>query len=177
MVALPIASDAFRLRLARHSLLLAALALAGCATHPLPNGIPNFAPVAPALYRGGQPTAAGWAYLRTLGVTNIIKLNLEPENAPADFSIHPFPISPWQEIFGPVASDLEAAYALLLSNLQSNIPTLVHCTEGANRTGALIILYRLRISGWPKPAAIAEANLYGWPNTLPALKDYIAQQP
>jgi tyrosine-protein phosphatase SIW14 len=162
--------------------LFALFAVTSCST----SAIPNFAQVAPGIYRGGQPSAAGWRHLRALGATNIIKLNTGHEHAPADFIIHPFPITTIQQLVGPVSPQLEAAYARL-SSVQgsrfdgsrfnsSTAPLFIHCSKGSNRTGTLIILYRLRHDHWPKPDAIREANQYGWANSLPALKRFIASQ-
>ena len=40
----------------------------GPQTSEVVNGIPNFREVAPGVYRGGQPTTAGWAFLKSKGV-------------------------------------------------------------------------------------------------------------
>ena len=59
------------------------------------NGIPNFAEVAAGLYRGGQPNEQGWQFLRSLGVTNVVKLNREVADTPADRMIVQFiPLPP-----------------------------------------------------------------------------------
>ena len=57
---------------------------AGCATRPSVNGVPNFAEVEAGIYRGGQPNEQGWQFLRSLGVTNVVKLNREVADTPAD---------------------------------------------------------------------------------------------
>ena len=40
-------------------------------------GVPNLHAVRPGVWRGGQPTAAGWAYLREPGVKHVLKLNFD----------------------------------------------------------------------------------------------------
>src|SRR5262245_28831948 len=85
------------------------LLLCGCATQPTQHGIPNFGKVdgVEALYRGGQPTLEGWRYLKSVGVTNIIKLNsggndysMRQETLPDNWSINQFFINTRQQIFG-----------------------------------------------------------------------------
>ena len=60
----------------------ALLGLGSCASVQMAHGIPNFAQVGPGVWRGGQPNAAGWAYLKSLGVRRDVKLN--PGGADAD---------------------------------------------------------------------------------------------
>ena len=45
------------------------------------SGIPNFHEVSPGVYRGGQPTSAGWAFLKSKGVRTVVKLNLASEGS------------------------------------------------------------------------------------------------
>src|SRR5207248_565682 len=40
---------------------------------PVDRGVPNFRVVDQGVYRGGQPTEAGWAYLKSLGVKTVVK--------------------------------------------------------------------------------------------------------
>ncbi len=69
--------------------------LAGCVTRPVVNGVPNFAEVQAGLYRGGQPNEQGWQFLRSLGVTNVVKLNREVADTPADrMIVHFIPLPP-----------------------------------------------------------------------------------
>ena len=58
----------------------AILMLCSCATVPHDaHGIPNYAEVAPSLYRGGEPTAEGWKYLQSLGVGKSLRLDYAKE--------------------------------------------------------------------------------------------------
>ena len=41
---------------------------------PPPPEAPNLAQVEPGVWRGGQPTEQGWRDLRSLGITNVVKL-------------------------------------------------------------------------------------------------------
>src|SRR6266404_4596560 len=88
--------------------ILLALALLGCSTAPtfVRHDIPNFRPVPddPGVYRGGQPKSpAGWAYLQSIGVSNVVKLNLESEASDSDaralgMTVNYFPIDTVHQI-------------------------------------------------------------------------------
>ena len=69
--------------------ILLGLALVGCSTVPalVIHDIPNFSkvPHAPGVYRGGQPkSSVGWAYLQSIGVSNVVKLNSVSEASDGD---------------------------------------------------------------------------------------------
>ena len=132
--------------------------------------VPNLAQVVPGLYRGGQPKDAdSWDFLRSLALTNVIKLNTEPGDELSGMTVQRFPITTPQQIWGPVKAQLEAALAAIVPG------TFVHCELGENRTGALIILYRIRVCGWTKELAVAEAKNFEWEWSLPALKLFVAE--
>lgn len=120
------------------------------------------------IYRSGQPKdAVAWAYLMSLGIESVIKLNTEPEGETGGLVIEPYPITTPQQIWGPVKAQLDAALAAITKN------TLIHCELGENRTGTLFIAYRVKVCGWSKDMAIAEANKFEWEWSLPALKVYV----
>lgn len=137
----------------------------------LDHDIPNLAIVSPApnlVVRGGQPKDKGaWEYIRSLGAERSVKLNLEPGDEDSGLTVLRFPITTVQQIWGPVKPQLEAALAEIVPG------TYVHCEIGENRTGTLIILYRIRVCGWSKEMAIAEAKRFEWEWSLPALQLFV----
>lgn len=139
------------------------------------NGLPNFGWVAQGrlIARGGQPTAQGFVNLHRMGITNIVKLNLGTDNPLGGTTVKSFPINAWQQLWGGKAlkKKLDAAEAAIGPR------TYVHCTKGANRTGTVILAYRIKASRWVKPVAQREALRYGWGNSLPGLKAYVKQLP
>lgn len=144
----------------------------GCASDPVTHGVPNLAEVEPGIWRGGQPSLSGWTYLKGVGVSNVVKLNVESEGSDASakalgFRVAYIPITTQQQMIGPVRPQLELA----LKEIHPG--TFVHCTHGVNRTGTLIILYRIKVDGWIKPGAIAEADSFGWDSSFHALKDFV----
>lgn len=135
------------------------------------NGLPNFAWVNRRLHiaRGGQPTPEGFANLRAMGLTNIVKLNLGTDNPAGGTTVRSFPINAWQQFWGgkSLKRKLDAAESAITPF------TYVHCSRGENRTGTVIISYRLKTLQRDKWAAISEARRYGWGNSLPGLKAYV----
>ncbi len=141
-----------------------------CSTKPLSN-IPNFAVVEPGIFRGGQPTDAGWANLRLAGITNVIKLNLSEEGSD-DMAItngmvvNNFPIDLDDQILGPIKiATVNGALSLIHKG------TFVHCEHGQDRTGLIIAVYRVK-SGWSKPKAEAEMLKLGFHKELHGLWDF-----
>ncbi len=139
---------------------------------PPTNGIPNFAVVdeLKRIYRGGQPTAEGWAYLKSIGVTNVVKLNTDDEasDAPGErlgMTICKFAMTARQQLLGTtVQQKVKAAADHITAN------TFVHCKLGKNRTGTVIGYYRITRCGWTKGEARKEMNQYGWRDSLPGLQ-------
>lgn len=125
----------------------------------LPRGIPNFAEVASGIFRGGQPNAEGWAYLRSRGVRQVVKLN--PTSEAADNPGFPvetnyFPIDKTRQILTePDLQSIRDVIAFITPG------TFVHCTHGQDRTGLIIGCWRLR-QGWTKAAAWDEMLARGF---------------
>ena len=151
---------------------LAALALAGCASDPTSHGIPNLACVdaATARYRGGEPTPVGWAWLRAHGVTNEIKLDEGSSTAPVGWTVFRHPMSTAEQIMGPVGPQIVAAEL----DMETHPGCFTHCAHGMNRTGTVLIWYRMHHDHWTKARAIAEADKFDWGSSFPALKKWVA---
>ncbi len=117
------------------------------------NGIPNLFAVEQDILRGGQPSSVGWDYLKSQGITDVIKLNTEEEGVDPDgagFSIHRLPIPWWRQmIFRPSQSLIVAAVSLMRPH------TYVHCEHGEDRTGLIVGCFRLS-QGWTKNDAYSE---------------------
>jgi Tyrosine phosphatase family len=130
----------------------------GCKSLPVTNGIPNLRAVDSArnIWRGGQPTDAGWKYLKSIGVTNVVKLNEESEATDRTaitlgMGLHYFPISLPQQL------GVERIYPGVVSSSAAAVKpnTYVHCEHGEDRTGLIVARYRV-LSGWSKPDAEKE---------------------
>ena len=142
--------------------------LVGCASRPVVNGIPNFAMVAPGIYRGGQPNDQGWQFLRSLGVTNVVKLNREVADPPADdMNVLFIPLPPatiWEVCQQPSSNDVRrAVQAMTLGG------TYVHCEHGRDRVGLVVGCYRMWIEGWSEADTAREMSAMGYRWSIPGL--------
>jgi protein tyrosine/serine phosphatase len=128
-------------------------------------GPTRFQQVAPALYRGGQPTAAHLAALHALGVRTIVDLRNTPaavaaERAEADRLGLRFLSFPFSGLGAPDPTQLRAIVAALVD--AANGPVYVHCQQGRDRTSLVVALYRVWHDGWsPELAWQREADDYG----------------
>jgi hypothetical protein len=143
-------------------------ALCSCASLKETHGVPNFDRVEAEVYRGGQPTHEGWLYLKSLGVTNVVKLNRESEGSDAEaetlgMTIHRFPISYQQQILGRVSSNI------VWHAVQYITPhTFIHCEHGQDRTGLVVACDRVA-KNTAKDAAEQEMLRHGFHKSLRGL--------
>ena len=141
---------------------------AGCVTRPVVNGVPNFTEVEAGLYRGGQPNEQGWRFLRSLGVTNVVKLNREVADPLIEgMTVHVIPLPPatiWEVFQKPSSTDVwRAVQAMKLRG------TYVHCHHGRDRVGLVVGCYRMWIDGWSESAAASEMDAMGYRWSIPGL--------
>lgn len=160
---------------------LAAIAIVGimivsCSTRPhsvITDGVPNLSEVSPGVWRGGQPTAAGWAHLKSIGVKNVIKLN--PESEASDNEARALGMD---VLYRPVSfaqqvglSEIPADYfSEAVSVVQPG--TYIHCYHGQDRTGLFVAIYRLRRDGWTKYFAQSEMDRMGFHSELLGLNQF-----
>lgn len=157
--------------------ILAFFGVSSCSTvSPVPttvtNGIPNFAIVDPGIYRGGQPTIEGWQYLKSIGVTNVIKLNERDESSDRQaielglkIFYHPINLAD-QAILKPNKADVFKAVSQITTN------TYIHCEHGQDRTGLIVGIYRIQVNHWTKQKAYDEMLTHGFHKILHGLDDF-----
>ena len=126
---------------------------------PVP-GIPRFQAVTESLFRGGQPTEAGFRLLKQKGIKTVV--NLREENDEKTLVeklgmtyVH-LPSNAWDPI--PAAA-IQTFFDVI--NDPSNHPVFVHCERGADRTGAMVGLFRIAFQGWDGKRAYQEARARG----------------
>ena len=122
-------------------------------------GVPNFHQVSPDLYRSAQPSAEGMANLEKLGVRTVINLRSFSDNEGLIGSLaltsQNLPLRTWS-----LDENGDELFFKILEN--SPKPVLVHGQHGADRTGALSALYRIKEQGWSQEEAIAEMTTGGF---------------
>jgi len=129
-----------------------------------------------AVYRSGQPKGeSDWAYLERIGIKTVVKLNefsdvvdgseefrlaklhnirvipiyMPPEDLPHnwDLSAHPD-----EDVLMRAVGALED---------KNNLPVLVHCSHGKDRTGLVVAVYSVRNKNYCKDAALSEMKYFG----------------
>ncbi len=123
-------------------------------------GVPNLFKVNERLYRSAQPTAEGMAELKKLGIKTVLNLRSfhSDRDEIGELDLNSQHIS--MLAFYPQRQ--EAVDFLKLVSAADNQPLLVHCQHGADRTGAMIALYRVAIEGWSKEEALREMTDGGY---------------
>ena len=112
----------------------------------------NFYRLDAKLYRSAQPSEAGFAELKKLGIVNILNLreyHSDQDPAGAGFNLHRVKMAAGSITTAQVIEALRFIQA-------SKGPVLVHCWHGSDRTGMVSAMYRLVFQGWTKEAAIDE---------------------
>jgi hypothetical protein len=135
------------------------------------HGVLNLVQVEPGLWRGGQPTEQGWAYLQKLGITNVVKLNLESEGSDAAAEKTGMRVY-WAPITLPEQLGLKPIHTNEIEKLLATVPargTFIHCEHGQDRTGLLVALWRVRRDGWSKSEAEKEMLAHGFHKDLHGL--------
>ncbi len=122
--------------------------------------IKNFYKIEDDLYRGSQPTAAGFQELQVLGVRTVLDLTGGKGDAAL---VHGDSL---KLVHVPMSAlglhDDRVLQALRVMTDPGNRPLMIHCKQGADRTGALVALYRIVVQGWSKQKAILEMNEGGF---------------
>jgi len=136
------------------------------ANFPGPAGISRFHRVDDGFFRGGQPSENGLRDLRGLGIRTVINLRMENDEQKLVESmgmayIHiPIKLTTWRMFWERIP---EPAVLSFLSAMEdpANYPVFIHCQRGADRTGALVGLYRIAFQGWTAEQAYSEARQKG----------------
>lgn len=167
----------------RSSLIFAGLAAAtllsaGCPTsysdRPVDpeTGILNFAKVSDALYRGGHPSAEGFAKLKGRGVRTVVSLRT--------FNVHRSRLRGLGLRYVHIsfkaghAEDEDVVRFLKVMADPANHPVFVHCKWGTDRSGLMAAVYRMVVEGWPRDRAIAEMRAMGYEeDKWPQMRDYL----
>ena len=126
-------------------------------------GVPNLGRLKPNLYRGGQPSAEGFAALRDIGVETVISFTLGDEGARLEGAQvaklgMDFVALPWSTQEVPEPDQIRTFLNYLREHPDRTV--FVHCKAGSDRTGVMIALSRITIDRWPAQQAIDEMNAF-----------------
>jgi protein tyrosine/serine phosphatase len=126
----------------------------------------RFHQVGPRLYRGAQPTAEGFAKLRDMGVRIIINLRTDDserqlvESLGMQYVHIPIPMPLLQRPWKRIPDEALRQFLQAVQDAEQQ-PVFVHCQRGADRTGAMVALYRVGVQGWDAEKAYSEARQIG----------------
>ena len=122
-------------------------------------GIPNLFKVSDTLYRSAQPTDEGLRNLQELGIVTVVNLRAfhsDRDELDPDLGYEHIHMKSWH----PERED--AVTFLRIVTDPTRAPVLLHCQHGADRTGAMIAIYRIAVQGWSKDDAIREMKDGGY---------------
>ena len=122
--------------------------------------IPRFQAVTETLFRGGQPTEAGFRFLMQKGIKTVINLREEDDERVLverlGMKYVHIPLSAWE----PIPDQAIQTFFGVVRD-PARHPVFFHCERGADRTGAMVGLYRIAIQGWDGKRAYQEARAMG----------------
>jgi len=132
--------------------------------------IPAYQKIADGFYRGGQPTQAGFEFLRSQGVRTVINLRQDDDEKAIvqSLGMHYEHLPMTVTVASRIPDAAIAKYFAILNDRQ-NYPIFIHCRRGADRTGAMVGFYRIAMQGWQGQKAYAEARSLGMRFWYPGL--------
>lgn len=133
--------------------------------------IERFNKVDERLYRGAQPTEAGFKKLRELGITTIINLRMEPDAVKTDekrmvealgmkYVAIPVEDGNFFTRSRTIPDEAIRTFFKIVDDAEHG-QVFVHCHRGADRTGAMVAFYRIARQNWTAEKAAKEARDLG----------------
>jgi protein tyrosine/serine phosphatase len=144
-------------------------------------GVDNFGRIDRRLYRGAQPTPAGFAALKAMGIETVVRLSLGEEGSAAERTQveslgMTFVNLPWSTARIPGTDVVVPFLKLMRDNPDRRI--FVHCKAGADRTGVMVAVYRITFNRWTPSQAIEEMKAFHYRYLfLPHLQGYVERFP
>jgi protein tyrosine/serine phosphatase len=137
--------------------------------------------VTQTLFRGAQPSAAGFDKLRDMGVGIVVNFRDEAdetanENKQVESLGMKYVGIPWSGRQDPSSAQIIQFLDLVRTNPQTKI--FVHCLRGADRTGTMIAAYRIAVEHQTVANAVLEMHNFHYDHFwLPQLERYVDSLP
>ena len=144
-------------------------------------GLSNFGYVTDTLYRGAQPSPAGFETLRRIGVSIVVNFREEAgETVREKHEVEALGMRyvgiPWSGRHTPTDSQVIEFLDLVRSN--PHVKIFVHCERGADRTGTMIAAYRIAVEHKSVVDAVSEMHQFHYAHFwLPWLEKYVSNFP
>ena len=131
---------------------------------PSTQGVENFWKVDDHVYRGAQPTEEGFMNLAKLGIKTVVDLReIDARSMAEEKTVTAAGMQyinvPMTGLTPPTREEMARILPLLQDS--SAGPVFVHCKRGADRTGAVIAVYRIEHDQWDNGRALSEAKALG----------------
>ena len=137
-------------------------------------GVAYAAEVAPGLYRGGQPSAEGVAWLKSKGFKTV--LNLRHYHGDSEKQLVESVGMRYERIaltsWGAPSPEQVARFLQIVRDPTMR-PLYVHCQHGVDRTGAMMAVYRMEEEGWSNPQAFAEMEYFDAHSIWRDLREFV----
>jgi protein tyrosine phosphatase (PTP) superfamily phosphohydrolase (DUF442 family) len=117
-------------------------------------GVPNFAKVSDALWRGAQPTREGFRNLEAAGAKAIVNLQYTKDDLPMLSGTRLKYL--WLPELPGFPDDQDLVIFLKALENPDNQPVFVHCKKGSDRVGYMVAAYRIIVQDWTADDAIHE---------------------
>ena len=102
---------------------------------------PNISEVIPGLYVGGQQTKRGLHQMRALGITAIVNMREESDDAVRGVAMNYYLWLPITDDAAPSLDDLERGSRFIEAQLSAGRGVYVHCASGVGRAPTLAAAY------------------------------------
>jgi tyrosine-protein phosphatase SIW14 len=142
-----------------------------------PVGVSNYGQVSAMLYRGAQPSSAGYEELKKFGITTVVNFRDEKDEIAKERSAvealgMKYISIPWRGSDIPNNAQVNSFLQLMSSDPKQKI--FVHCKEGRDRTGVMVAAYRMAFENWTVEKTVQEMYAYHYHHfTLPHLQQYV----
>lgn len=127
--------------------------------------IKNFKEIGEGIYRGAQPQADDFAFLKSIGIKTIVSFRwkrkfVEDEKKLCDEHGMEFISIPLNYTNPPKLGDIRE-FLEIVDNEEKR-PLYVHCMHGVDRTGIMVALFRIIRQGWTVDEAYREMEACGF---------------
>lgn len=123
-------------------------------------GAPNLFKVDDALYRSAQPTAQGMRNLKSLGIVTVVNLRSFHSDRHQLKGLGLAYEHIYMKAWHPERKEVIRFLQIVTDPRRT--PVLIHCQQGADRTGTMTAIYRIAVQGWSKEDAIREMRQGGY---------------